>query len=113
VRNADYGLCLVENASLSDYYCLPNKLFEYCFAGVPVLASDFPEIRRLVEQYSLGVCCDPDPGSIRAALSRLTRLSAMRVTSDITALGWEAQAARLTSDYRDQLMAPPGARSAL
>lgn len=113
VRNADYGLCLVENASLSDYYCLPNKLFEYCFARVPVLASNFPEIGRLVEQYSLGVCCDPAPGTVRAALSQLTQRRAMRVTSDITALSWEAQALRLTAAYRDQLMAPLGARSAL
>jgi glycosyltransferase involved in cell wall biosynthesis len=106
VRSADYGLCLVEKASLSDYYCLPNKLFEYCFAGVPVLASGFPEISRLVSQYSLGVCCDPDPDSVRAALGRLTRNGVGRVTSDVTALGWEAQASRLTDAYRDQFMAP-------
>jgi glycosyltransferase involved in cell wall biosynthesis len=110
VRSADYGLCLVEKASLSDYYCLPNKLFEYCFARVPVLASGFPEIRRLVEQYSLGVCCDPDPRGVRAALGQLTKRSAERVTSDVTALSWEAQAARLTVAYRDQLLAPPSVR---
>lgn len=104
VRSADYGLCLVEKASLSDYYCLPNKLFEYCFARIPVLASNFPEISRLVEQYSLGVCCDPDPASVRATLSQLTKRTAARVMSDITALSWEAQASRLTSVYRDQLV---------
>jgi glycosyltransferase involved in cell wall biosynthesis len=113
VRNADYGLCLIEKASLSDYYCLPNKLFEYCFAQVPVLASDFPEISRLVEQYSLGVCCDPDPGSVRAALSQLTKRGAVRVTSDVTALSWEAQALRLTGAYRDQLIALLGARPSM
>jgi glycosyltransferase involved in cell wall biosynthesis len=112
VRSADYGLCLIEKASLSDYYCLPNKLFEYCFARVPVLASGFPEISRLVEQYSLGVCCDPDPGSVRAALSQLTKRRAVRVTSDIAALSWEAQASRLTTAYRDQLMVPLGSRPA-
>lgn len=106
VRNADYGLCLIEKASLSDYYCLPNKLFEYCFARVPVLASGFPEISRLVEQYSLGMCCDPDPGSVRAALGQLIKRRTVRVTSDITALGWEAQASRLTAAYRERLMVP-------
>lgn len=109
VRNADYGLCLVENVSLSDYYCLPNKLLEYCFARIPVLASDFPEISRLVEQYSLGMCCNPDPGSVRVALNQLAECRALRVTSDITALSWEAQAMRLTAAYRDQLMTPQGA----
>ena len=106
VRSADYGLCLIERASLSDYYCLPNKLFEYCFARVPVLASGFPEISRIVQQYSLGVCCEPDPRSVRAALSQLTERTAERVTSDITALSWEAQASRLTAAYRERLMVP-------
>ena len=31
LRSADVGLCIIENVSLSDYYCLPNKLFEYIF----------------------------------------------------------------------------------
>lgn len=104
IRSADYGLCLVERASLSDYYCLPNKLFEYCFARIPVLASRFPEISRLVDRYSLGVCCDPDPGSVRTALSQLTQRRAARVTSDITALSWEAQASRLAAAYRERLL---------
>jgi glycosyltransferase involved in cell wall biosynthesis len=114
VRSADYGLCLIEKTSLSAYYCLPNKLFEYSFARIPVLASGFPEISRLVEQYSLGVCCNPDPDSVRAALSQLTKRRSARLTSDITALSWEAQASRLTAAYRDQfnLMAPLGARPA-
>lgn len=112
VRSADYGLCLVENVSLSDYYCLPNKLFEYCFARVPVLASSFPEITRLVEQYSLGMCCDPEPGSVRSALSQLTKRRAGRVTSDVAMLSWEAQASRLTAAYRERLMVSVGARAA-
>jgi glycosyltransferase involved in cell wall biosynthesis len=111
VRGADYGLCLVEKTSLSAYYCLPNKLFEYCFARVPVLASNFPEIGRLVEQYSLGVCCDPNPRSVRAMLTQLTeRRAAPLITSDITVLSWEAQASRLTAVYCEQLMTPPSIR---
>jgi glycosyltransferase involved in cell wall biosynthesis len=106
VQSADYGLCVVENVSLSDYYCLPNKLFEYCFARIPVLASGFPEIARLVEQYSLGVCCDPEPASVRSALGRLTGQKASRVISDIAPLSWEAQASRLTAAYRERLLIP-------
>lgn len=104
VRNADYGLCLVENVSLSDYYCLPNKLFEYCFARVPVLASNFPEIRPLVERYSLGVCCHPDPESVRIALGRLIGQRPVRPASDISLLSWETQAERLRSAYITQLL---------
>lgn len=108
VRSADYGLCLVENVSLSDFYCLPNKLFEYCFARLPVLASSFPEISRMVEKYSLGVCCNPDRDSVRTALGLLTGRRPTRPTSDITALSWETQASRLRSVYQNQLMTPNG-----
>lgn len=99
VNSADIGLCFVENVSLSDYYCLPNKLFEYCFAGLPVLASDFPEIKKLVDQYSLGVCCSPDAGSVRDAISSVVKHPPKRIESDLSGLSWSAQADRLKSSY--------------
>jgi glycosyltransferase involved in cell wall biosynthesis len=106
VRHADYGLCLVENASLSDFFCLPNKLFEYCFAGLPVLASDFPEIKKLVEEYSLGTCCAPEPSAVRAALAALVGRPPARVSADLSPLSWEAQATRLRRAYVEQLSGP-------
>lgn len=108
VRGADYGLCLIEKTSLSAYYCLPNKLFEYGFARVPVLASDFPEIRRLVHQYSLGVCCAPEADSVRTALAQLRVRRADRPSSDLTTLSWETQAARLRAAYQHYLLADAG-----
>lgn len=104
VRNADYGLCLIEKASLSDYYCLPNKLFEYCFAGLPVLASDFPEIKKLVETYSLGICCKPTQDSLKSLLCDTIGERPKSVTSDISILSWEVQAQRLISVYKTELM---------
>lgn len=60
-RAADVGLCLIENTSLSYYYCLPNKLFEYLKAGLPVVASDFPEISTVVQQFDCGWLTKPEP----------------------------------------------------
>ncbi len=47
--SADVGLSLIENVSLSYYYCLPNKVFEYLNSGLPIIVSDFPELARLIE----------------------------------------------------------------
>ncbi len=59
------GLCIIQNISTSYYYSLPNKLFEYIQAGIPVIGSDSPEIRNIVDTYGIGVIVDPDsPESI-------------------------------------------------
>lgn len=101
VSKADFGLCLVENVSLSDYYCLPNKLFEYAFANLPVLASRFPEISCLVEKYSLGICCDLDEKSVCEALHKIVSTRPNFPISDISDLSWSAQAIRLIYAYNN------------
>ena len=53
--SADYGFCLIEPLSLSDYYSLPNKLFEYIFSNLKIIGSKSPEIKSLINKYNLGV----------------------------------------------------------
>jgi glycosyltransferase involved in cell wall biosynthesis len=102
--SADVGLCFIENVSLSDYLCLPNKLFEYAFANLAVLASDFPEIRRTVEQYALGSVCQPDRGAIQDAVAAfIASPSAQRPANDLFALSWDHQAQKLVSLYETLL----------
>ncbi len=104
VREADCGLCLIEDVSLSDRLCLPNKLFEYAFAGVPMLASRLPEIARVVQQYGLGACCDNDADSIEAAVLKIEREGLARPEADLTELSWDTQAKRLQEAYRQLLL---------
>jgi len=99
VKGADYGVCLVERVSLSDYFSLPNKLFEYAFAGVPVLASDFPDMQELVARFGLGTCAAGDEASITQAVVRIQGVGRQRVTSDLASLGWLAQADKLVGLY--------------
>ena len=51
---AALGFCIMQNMGLNYYLSLPNRISDYAVAGIPVLASDFPEIRRVVEEYGLG-----------------------------------------------------------
>ena len=50
----DVGLSLIENISISYYHALPNKLFEYIMAGLPVLCSDLPQMKAIIEKYNVG-----------------------------------------------------------
>lgn len=58
VASADVGLCLIEDKCLSYRYCLPNKLFEYGMAGLPIIVSDLPEMRNKIEHYRCGLVCE-------------------------------------------------------
>ena len=53
-QNAHLGISIEENLGLNYYYALPNKLFDYIQAKVPVLVSDFPEMKKIVETYKVG-----------------------------------------------------------
>jgi glycosyltransferase involved in cell wall biosynthesis len=51
---------------------LPVKLFEYMAAGLPVIASDFPILKDIVERHHCGICVNPkDPIAIAAAIDYL------------------------------------------
>ncbi len=51
---------------------MPNKMFEYMAAGLPVIASDFPLWRELIEDNECGFCVDPkDPSQIAVAINKI------------------------------------------
>jgi glycosyltransferase involved in cell wall biosynthesis len=70
--SADVGLANIVNSSVSYHTSLPNKLFEYVMARIPVVGSDSPEIGRIVTECSIGEVCDADdPDALAAAITRI------------------------------------------
>jgi ubiquinone/menaquinone biosynthesis C-methylase UbiE len=73
VSGAGLGLMLIEPVCRSYELTLPNKLFEYAVAGVPILASDLEVIGSIVGEGGLGDVAAPDrPEEIATALERLS-----------------------------------------
>ncbi len=70
-REATVGISLERNIGLNYYYALPNKLFDYVQARIPVFVSDLPELRTVVSQYKIGItCASNDPKEIAKEMSQ-------------------------------------------
>ncbi len=53
-QHAKLGLSFEEDLGMNYRFALPNKLFDYIQANIPVLVSDLPEMKRIVEDYKVG-----------------------------------------------------------
>jgi glycosyltransferase involved in cell wall biosynthesis len=88
---------------------LPVKMFEYMAAGIPVIASDIPLWRTIVQNHQCGVCVDPrDPAAIAAAIDYFVRNPhiAQRMGRNgrravIARYNWPVEAAKLLGLYRN------------
>jgi glycosyltransferase involved in cell wall biosynthesis len=70
---ADVGMCLIEPLTESLRLSLPNKLFEYLWAGRPVIGSNLPEISRVILGHDVGKTVDPKSRQEIAAAVRELR----------------------------------------
>lgn len=104
-QSADVGLCLIEAVSKSTYFSLPNKLFEYAFSRLFILASDFPDMKKIVEKYSLGTCCPIDNEEIYTKIKQLeTQNTEIKNDRDLFHLSWAYQEIKLIKAYNELLI---------
>jgi glycosyltransferase involved in cell wall biosynthesis len=89
--SADLGLCLIKGSGQSFYHSMPNKLFEYMMAGLPVLASNFPEMQAVVDESKAGRVTSP--GDVQAVADTIRDMLA-----DPMVLQKYAAAARLAAE---------------
>lgn len=78
-RNAYLGFQVLNNVCFNHYSASSNKLFEYMMCGVPVVACDFPEIKKVVEDNGTGICVDShDINQISVAVNKLVENNELR-----------------------------------
>lgn len=106
VSSADVSVVPIQNVCLSYYYCLPNKLLESTFAGLPVVVSNFPELRRFVELSGSGLVMDEtDPHNIANTIREAYEKRRQLMPSDEALArveqiyGWPTQKKNLDAIY--------------
>ena len=102
---ADVGVSLLSDSCENHRLALPNKLFEYLAAGVPVLTSALPELERVVRGGAIGWTVDPaDPvdvrrGLVQALAARSDGALRARVAAAARELRWPVERTRLVGLY--------------
>ncbi|MCR1951283.1 glycosyltransferase [Clostridium sp. DSM 100503] len=70
--NAYLGFQVLNNVCFNHYSACSNKLFEYMMSKVPIIACDFPEIKRIVKEEQIGIVIDShNPNEIAEAVNTL------------------------------------------
>jgi glycosyltransferase involved in cell wall biosynthesis len=100
---ADVGFSLNENTCLSHYYSLPNKIFEYLLAGVPVIASDFPDTRQVLEEFHCGWPVQLQVKELAGLVASLKREDIQGkkagLAQNLDKMGWENEAEKMLQVY--------------
>lgn len=105
-ESADIGVQAIENTCLNHSTTDSNKLFEYVAAGLPVVASRFPEIRKVISEFDLGLLIrSDDTAALTEAINKLVKDEQLRdhyasnARQAAGVLNWEAQEGTLLDLY--------------
>jgi len=104
--SADFGISTIEDSCLSYRYCLPNKIFEYLMAEIPVIVSNLYEMKRLVEKNNIGVVAQENsPNGLKEAILKAVNLDKKELYQNIQKVkviyNWEEQEKVLLNVYKE------------
>jgi len=104
--SADFGISTIEDSCLSYRYCLPNKMFEYLMAEIPVIVSNLHEMKRLVEDNKVGVVAKENtPKGLSETVKEALQSDKEKLQHNIQKVkeiyNWEEQEKVLLEVYKD------------
>lgn len=103
--SADFGICLTDRSCRNHLFCLPNKLFEYINAGIPVIANDLLEVRKIVEAFEIGVLVEEE--TVECLTKRLQEaaenslVTRKNMPKAAGVYNWNTQIPNLIAAYKD------------
>jgi glycosyltransferase involved in cell wall biosynthesis len=104
LAGANVAIVGVENSCLSYHLSLPNKIFEYLLSGIPFLAPDYPEMRRVLDAHECGWVVGETDDHWRKAIEEIDQEKVLRKRERVLAarmsFSWENEEGRLLEAYR-------------
>lgn len=102
---ADLGLSWEEDNGVSYRYALPNKIFDYTHAGVPILGTNLPEIKHTIEEYGLGQVIESHEiahlaSKIKEMLAEGKEKYRLNLKNAAQVLNWDNEEQRLLKIYQ-------------
>ncbi|MCH2198686.1 MAG: glycosyltransferase family 4 protein [Flavobacteriales bacterium] len=106
--SADVGVISTQNLCLNNWFCMPNKLFEYIQAGVPVLCNSLHDCKDVIESRGIGEII---PEYTKDSLEETVRMMASKDLSTYQAglkkaadeFQWDKEEIKLKKIYADLL----------
>ena len=103
---SNLGVSIDKDTNINYRFSLPNKIFDYIHAGIPLLVSDLPEVKRIVETYEVGLVIDShEPAEIAEKIKlilenpTLTEQFKTNTQKASKALTWEKECETLKQIY--------------
>ena len=110
-KSADAGLSLDKDTNINYRFSLPNKLFDYISAGIPVIAGNLPEVKKIIEGNRCGIIIpEVTPDEICFAVKKMRdekdlfnilKQNAFNASKTLT---WDGEAEKVRKLYLEVLM---------